>query len=147
MRIDIWDVEAAKSAPSVDCGYPRNFEALYELSSSEHLGSGGFGTVRVATERTTGTQFACKSIKKHLGVPNLSLEKQAQHIDNVKREVKVLRLLRGTLSVVNFKGVYEDDECIHIVMELCRGGELLHQIGQRHYSEALVSRASYRPLY
>lgn len=34
--------------------------------------------------------------------------------------------------------VYEDDECVHIVMELCHGGELWHRIGDRHYSERTV---------
>lgn len=46
--------------------------------------------------------------------------KQAQHLDNVKREIKILTRLRGTLSVVHFKGAYEDDQSIHLVMELCR---------------------------
>ena len=46
--------------------------------------------------------------------------KQAQHLDNVKREIKILTRLRGTLSVVHFKGAYEDDQHIHLVMELCR---------------------------
>ncbi len=48
--------------------------------------------------------------------------KQAQHLDNVKREIKILTRLRGTLSVVHFKGAYEDDQSIHLVMELCRRG-------------------------
>jgi serine/threonine protein kinase len=37
------------------------------------------------------------------------------------------------------QGVYEDDEHVHIVMELCRGGELSFAIGQRHYSERTVA--------
>ena len=28
---------------------------------------------------------------------------------------------------------------MHLVMELCRGGELIHAIGARHYSERTVS--------
>lgn len=44
-----------------------------------------------------------------------------------------------TDSVVVFKGAYEDDEDIHILMELCRGGELEHELGRRPYSEKLVA--------
>lgn len=43
-RIDIWDVEAAKKAPAIDCGFPRDLEAKFELGRV--LGKGGFGLVR-----------------------------------------------------------------------------------------------------
>ena len=39
--------------------------------------------------------------------------------DNIKREVAVLRRLRGTLNVVALEGAYEDDDAVHIVMEVC----------------------------
>lgn len=38
--------------------------------------------------------------------------------------------------VVKIKGTYEDPVCIHLVMELCEGGELFDRIVQKgHYSE------------
>jgi calcium-dependent protein kinase len=40
--------------------------------------------------------------------------------------------------VVHLEGAYEDDTHVHIVMELCRGGELFHKMGRRHYSERTV---------
>ena len=40
------------------------------------------------TERATGREYACKSICKRLDVPNFSPQKQAAHLDNVRREVK-----------------------------------------------------------
>lgn len=43
-RIDIWDVEAAKKAPAVDCGFPRDLETHFEWGRV--LGKGGFGLVR-----------------------------------------------------------------------------------------------------
>lgn len=46
----------------------------------------------------------------------------------------------GACSVVHFKGAWEDDESLHLVMEYCRGGELIHQVGRRAYSEEMVSR-------
>lgn len=35
--------------------------------------------------------------------------------------------------------VFEDEQAVHIVMEYCRGGELIHRIGLRHYSERTVA--------
>jgi len=61
-------------------------------------------------------------------------------VANIQREVAVLSKLRGTLNVVALEGAWEDDAAIHIVMEYCRGGELLHSISSRpHYSEQTVA--------
>lgn len=109
--------------------------------SKPHLTpQGGFGTVRAVTDVLTGVQYACKTVRKRLDVPNVSVAQQAKHIDNLKREISILRKLRGTLSVVHFKGAYEDTDDVHIVMEYCRGGELHHRIGKREYNEKTVRR-------
>ena len=34
--------------------------------------------------------------------------------------------------------VFEDEEHVHIVQECCKGGELWHRIGSKHYSERTV---------
>ena len=94
--------------------------------------------VRVVKDKLKGQEYACKSIIKRLGVPNISVSKQAAYLDNVKREIAVLRRLQGTLNVVRYFAAYEDDEYIHVVMEYCRGGELYNRIGHRHYSERVV---------
>jgi hypothetical protein len=52
---------------------------------------------RVVVEKASGDTFACKSIQKRLDIPNISADKQAQHIDNVEREIAILKRLRGTL--------------------------------------------------
>lgn len=92
----------------------------------------------MVNDKLTGKEYACKSIVKRLDVPNMSVSKQAAYLDNVKREIAVLRRLQGTLNVVQFFGAFEDDEHIHAVMEYCRGGELHNRIGRRHYSERVV---------
>ena len=55
----------------------------------------------------------------------MSDRKKAGQIPYLKREVEVLLALRGTLNVANLHGVYEDATHVHLVMELCAGGELL----------------------
>lgn len=108
-----------------------NMEIIYQLELPSFC--------RVVREKSTGIEFACKSVSKTLNIPNLAPDKQAQHITNIEREIKILKKLRGTLSVVHFKAAYEDDTDIHMVMEYCRGGELDHQVGRRVYTEEMVS--------
>ncbi|KAL1082466.1 hypothetical protein V6Z11_D09G135000 [Gossypium hirsutum] len=52
-------------------------------------------------------------------------------IEDVRREVKILRALTGHKNLVQFYDAYEDDENVYIVMELCKGGELLDRILSR----------------
>lgn len=132
-RIDIWDV--GNTSVELECGFPRGMEQRYDLLGKE-IGKGGFGAVRVAVERSSGKEWACKSIAKSL--PSVPPGRQRQHLDNIKREAAILRKLRGTLNVVFLQEVFEDDTHVHLVMELCRGGELLHSIGSKHYSEKTV---------
>ena len=48
-----------------------------------------------------------------------------------------MRALRGHANVVNLEDVYEDAADVHLVMEVCRGGELFDSIVARgHFSEA-----------
>ena len=135
-RLDAWDVGKSKDYRPVKCGYGEGFLEKYDLG--EELGRGGFGIVRVVTHKQTQKQYAAKSIKKLLQVPNLPIQRQAAHLTNVKREVSVLYRLRGTLNVVNFIEALEDDEDVHIIMELCTGGPLAHSLARRHYSERTV---------
>ncbi|XP_074320558.1 CDPK-related kinase 1-like isoform X2 [Silene latifolia] len=52
-------------------------------------------------------------------------------IEDVRREVKILRALTGNQNLVQFYEAYEDDENVYVVMELCQGGELLDRILSR----------------
>lgn len=100
---------------------------LYTLGKV--LGRGQFGTTRLATEKATGQTFACKSISKR---KLLSKE----DIEDVRREVQILHHLGGHPNITQLKGAYEDRHSVHLVMELCEGGELFDRIVSRgHYSE------------
>lgn len=84
-RVDVWDIPQDKPSEPIWIGYKRNLTEKYELGRK--LGEGGFGSVRVVTQRSNGAEFACKSICKRLDVPNLPPIKQQQHLENIKREV------------------------------------------------------------
>lgn len=136
-RVDAWEVKKP-SRPSIDLGFPRGLEDAYEWG--QELGKGGFGAVRLVRSRASGQEYACKSIAKELRAPDVSVKQQARHLEMIKREVAVLKQLVWTLNVVQLEGVYEDDERVHIVMEYCRGGELLRWNGREIFSEEMVAK-------
>eukprot|EP00891_Asterochloris_glomerata_P002541 jgi/Astpho2/2541/Aster-04254 len=131
-------IEADSPVPSgLDFGYSRELNNLYTIR--ELLGTGGNAVVRKVTEKQTGTELACKSLLKELKDAKSSTVKKAQHPFALRQEVTVLKRLSGSLNVARLQGVFEDDTHVHLVMELCRGGELIHAIGARHYSERTVA--------
>ena len=57
-------------------------------------------------------------------------------IEDVKREVAIMKHLPKSSSIVTLKEACEDDSAVHLVMELCEGGELFDRIVARgHYTE------------
>uniref|UniRef100_A0A061R2T4 Calcium-dependent protein kinase n=2 Tax=Tetraselmis sp. GSL018 TaxID=582737 RepID=A0A061R2T4_9CHLO len=135
--------EAKQNADSgegcVDLGYPRNLLELYNVGKM--LGKGGNGVVNLVHHKVTGETFACKTLPKKIQeeAGRVSEQKVQRHLEAVKSEIEVMRRLRGTLNVAYLEQVFEDEDNVHIIMEHCRGGELLHTIGQKNYSEQTVA--------
>ncbi|XP_050213203.1 calcium-dependent protein kinase 19-like [Mercurialis annua] len=95
----------------------------------KELGRGQFGITYLCTENSTGKSYACKSILKR------KLTSKDDRED-VKREVQIMQHLSGQPSIVEFRGAFEDRQSVHLVMELCAGGELFDRIiAKGHYSE------------
>ncbi|XP_073002184.1 calcium-dependent protein kinase 29-like [Typha latifolia] len=95
----------------------------------KELGRGQFGITYLCTERATGLKYACKSVSKKKLVSRTDIE-------DMRREVMILQHLTGQPNIVEFKGAYEDRQNVHLVMELCSGGELFDRIvAKGSYSE------------
>ncbi|XVF63625.1 hypothetical protein PTKIN_Ptkin09bG0101500 [Pterospermum kingtungense] len=100
---------------------------IYDLE--KELGRGTFGIIYLCIEKATGRKYACKSISRR----KLTIDEQVQ---NVRREIAILQHLTGQPNIVEFKGAYEDNHNIHLVMEFCSGGELFARIiAKGSYSE------------
>ncbi|KAJ7975640.1 Calcium-dependent kinase [Quillaja saponaria] len=100
----------------------------------EQLGWGQFGVIRACSDKLTGEVLACKSIAKDRLVT-------ADDLRSVKLEIEIMARLSGHPDVVDLKAVYEEEDYVHLVMELCAGGELFHQLekhGRFSESEARV---------
>nr|GMD92013.1 calcium-dependent protein kinase 26-like [Ipomoea batatas] len=104
-----------------------HLKEFYNLG--EKLGNGQFGTTFLCTEKTTGKKYACKSIAKRKLITQ-------EDVDDVRREIEIMHHLSGQPNIISIKGSYEDAVAVHVVMELCKGGELFDRIVKRgHYSE------------
>ncbi|KAK4725487.1 hypothetical protein R3W88_028266 [Solanum pinnatisectum] len=104
-----------------------DIEATYELG--RELGRGEFGVTYLSTDKVSGDVYACKSISKKKLRTRVDIE-------DVRREVEIMKHLPKHSNIVTLKDTYEDDNAVHIVMELCEGGELFDRIVARgHYTE------------
>ncbi|KAF2531449.1 hypothetical protein F2Q70_00032404 [Brassica cretica] len=117
-------------------GFGKNFEGKYELG--KEVGRGHFGHTcwaKAKKGKMKGQKVAVKIIAKAKMTSALSIE-------DVRREVKLLKALSGHRHMVKFYDAYEDDNYVFVVMELCEGGELLDRILARggRYTEVDAKR-------
>ncbi|CAI0402314.1 unnamed protein product [Linum tenue] len=97
------------------------------------LGHGQFGTTFMCVEKGTGKHYACKSIAKR---KLLTMD----DVEDVRREIEIMHHLAGHPNIIRIKSAYEDSVAVHVVMELCSGGELFDRIIKRgHYTEMKAS--------
>ncbi|CAG7902313.1 unnamed protein product [Brassica rapa] len=102
-----------------DFGYAKDFHEQYTIGKL--LGHGQFGYTYVAIDKSNGDRVAVKRLDKSKMVLPIAVE-------DVKREVEILKALSGHENVVQFYNAFDDDDYVYIVMELCEGGELLDRI-------------------
>lgn len=104
-----------------------NIEEKYLVD--RELGRGEFGVTYLCIDRETRELLACKSISKRK-------LRTAVDVEDVRREVAIMKHLPKNSSIVTLKEACEDDNAVHLVMELCEGGELFDRIVARgHYTE------------
>ncbi|KAM0940509.1 putative protein kinase CAMK-CDPK family [Dioscorea sansibarensis] len=93
------------------------------------LGQGQFGTTYLCVDKSDGKEYACKAIPKRKLLCR-------EDYDDVWHEIQIMHHLSEHANVVRIRGAYEDALFVHLVMELCAGGELFDRIIQKgHFSE------------
>jgi len=101
----------------------------YHVNNKE-LGHGHYGVVRKCMNRQTGKWYAIKSIRKA----------KVKKIECLKREIEILKEIIHP-NIIELVDVFEDTKYLHLVTELCTGGELFDRIiaksssPEGHYSE------------
>jgi calcium-dependent protein kinase len=101
----------------------------YHIEPKE-LGHGHYGVVRKCMHRETGEWYAIKSIRKS----------KVSKIEVLKREIEILKEVKHP-NIIELFEVYEDERYLHLVTEVCTGGELFDRIiaktqsDEGHFSE------------
>ncbi|WOL11686.1 calcium-dependent protein kinase 20 [Canna indica] len=113
----------------------RDIGSRYELG--KELGRGEFGVTYLCTDKDSGEHLACKSISKNK-------LRTVVDIEDVRREVEIMKHLPAHPNIVRLKDTYEDEDAVHLVMELCEGGELFDRIVARgHYTERAAAAVTH----
>jgi Protein kinase domain len=110
-------------------------DALGDVRTNYHidpkeLGHGHYGVVRKCMHRESGEWYAIKSIRKS----------KVSKIEVLKREVEILKEVKHP-HIIELIEVYEDERYLHLITELCTGGELFDRIiaktqsDEGHFSE------------
>lgn len=88
----------------------------YHIDPKE-LGHGHYGVVRQCMNRETEEWFAIKSIRKS----------KVSKIEVLKREIQILMEVKHP-HIIELVEVFEDERYLHLITELCTGGELFDRI-------------------
>jgi len=88
---------------------------MYQINPRP-IGKGYYGVVRKCMHRETMEWYAIKSIRK-----------SKVHIETLRREVDALKELDHP-NIIKLVDVHEDAIYLHLITELCEGGELFDRI-------------------
>ena len=104
-------------------------DALTDVRQQFHInpkeiGHGHYGVVRKCMHRETKEWYAIKSIRKS----------KVGKIDVLKREIAILQEVQHP-NIIRLIEVHEDTKYLHLITELCTGGELFDRIIAKTQSE------------
>ncbi|KAJ8562786.1 hypothetical protein K7X08_031238 [Anisodus acutangulus] len=87
----------------------------------EEIGRGRFGTVYRCICPLTGDSFAVKSIEKRFLIDSTDRE-------CLVKEPKILQHLNGNPNILHLYKVYENDDFLHMVTDLCPNNDLYERV-------------------
>lgn len=119
----------ARQTPEMITDALSDVRVHYHIEAKE-LGHGHYGIVRKCMHRETKQWYAIKSIRKS----------KVSKIEVLKREIEILKEVDHP-NIIRLKEVYEDERYLHLITEICTGGELFDRIiaktqsKEGHFSE------------
>jgi calcium-dependent protein kinase len=100
-----------------------------EYRFKNQLGGGHFGTVR------RGYRISEKNKKmKFFAIKSIPMKNLSCNINDFIKEVDIISTLDHP-NIIKFYETFHDDYFFHIVMELCKGKEIIHQMGNCGFIE------------
>ncbi len=111
-----------------------SLDDLYDVHGV--LGEGGFATVRKGVHRITKNVYAIKTIDL--------CKIRADQLDSLRDEVNIMKMLDHP-NVIKLYETFEEENKLHLVLELCDGGDLFEFImktsiesGQKTWTDGSV---------
>ncbi|CAK8683319.1 unnamed protein product [Clavelina lepadiformis] len=98
--------------------------AIYDI-----LGTGAFGSVYRVKKRSTQTPLAMKEVSIAGGQGKTGKEKQKREIDEIVRELSIIREQLRHPNVVRYYSTFQENDKLYIEMELIEGASL-----QEHFT-------------
>lgn len=112
--------------------YTKDISQFYKIDAGTILGEGISGSVRMCSHIETGLPFALKSLDK--------TKLKSSAVDKLREEIRIMAKLDHP-NIIRLHEVFEDAKKIHLVVELCTGGELLDRLHKQeghHYTEKVA---------
>lgn len=106
--------------PELDTG---NVEDRFQ--TEKFLGRGISSSVYEVYDKVTKHPYACKVLSKR----NKTFD-----AEKVRKEAEIMLRLSGQLNIVNLRGIFENSDCVFLIMDLCSGGDLFDFIAVQHPS-------------
>ncbi|KAI1608385.1 kinase-like domain-containing protein [Exophiala viscosa] len=142
------DIEALVAEERERAGKMPRYPGLERYILIEKMGDGAFSNVYKARDTTTHDEVAIKVVRKfemnsnqgdaHLH-PNFKKQPKGVERANILKEVQIMRQLDHP-NIVKLIDFSESRQYYYIVLELCPGGELFHQIVRLTYFSEDLSR-------
>eukprot|EP00598_Pedospumella_elongata_P012898 CAMPEP_0185012430 /NCGR_PEP_ID=MMETSP1098-20130426/98298_1 /TAXON_ID=89044 /ORGANISM="Spumella elongata, Strain CCAP 955/1" /LENGTH=521 /DNA_ID=CAMNT_0027541493 /DNA_START=222 /DNA_END=1787 /DNA_ORIENTATION=+ len=112
----------------------QDIREYYDIDDQPTLGSGLSGQVKLCVHKTTKLQYALKTLTK-VGIPQDKLLR-------LRNELGCMAHLDHP-NIIRVHEVFENDLCIYLVMELCKGGHLMDRLFAqqgRYYREKIACK-------
>ncbi|CAK0804954.1 unnamed protein product [Prorocentrum cordatum] len=110
-------VTKKQQSECVQVSKSRSIHEAYSFRDTQKLGQGGYGAVYRATQRATGTERAVKRMSSR--TPHQS--------SRCMREVSIMNAVDHP-NIVKLVETFQDSRNTYLVVELCRGGDLLSRM-------------------
>ena len=91
----------------------------YDIADDIVLGTGASGSVKICTHKATQTQFALKTLNTR--------KVYGEKLQQLKDEIQMMSRLDHP-NVLRLHEFFIARDCIFLVLDLCRGGELLDRL-------------------
>ena len=118
----------------------KDINVFYEIDYDHILGTGASGPVRLCMNRQTQTQFALKRLSK--------VQIKSEKLKQLRAEIAIMIELDHT-NILKLIEYFETNDEVYLILELCRGGELLdhlHCQPNHQYDEASACQLIYTML-